>query len=131
MKLPFAKPVSCVTMHLPTGSEAKKQRYRSVSAYNISLVKVSILALPGLRALQSRKELEVIVRRVKSARDSMTWGKAGPPPLLIKIAPDLTEADKAGGWSMVGCKDGWMDAMVLSLRRAPYPPPGLALNPNR
>ncbi|GFH07998.1 DHO_dh domain-containing protein, partial [Haematococcus lacustris] len=24
----------------------------------------------------------------------MRWGPAGPPPLLIKIAPDLTDQDK-------------------------------------
>ena len=24
----------------------------------------------------------------------MPWGAAGPPPLLVKVAPDITEADK-------------------------------------
>ena len=34
------------------------------------------------------------------ASDSMSWMEAGPPPLLVKIAPDLTEADMAGGWGV-------------------------------
>lgn len=25
----------------------------------------------------------------------MQWGERGPPPLLIKVAPDLTDGDKA------------------------------------
>ena len=49
----------------------------------------------GLRALQGRKELEKLVRRVKHTRDQMQWGPRGPPPLLIKVAPDLTDGDKA------------------------------------
>lgn len=36
------------------------------------------------------------MRIVKDARDRLEWGPPGPPPLLVKIAPDLTEADKVG-----------------------------------
>ena len=43
----------------------------------------------GLRGLQGRKELDVLVSRVKATRDSLPWGPLGPPPLLVKIAPDL------------------------------------------
>jgi hypothetical protein len=32
--------------------------------------------------------------QVKGTRDRMAWGARGAPPLLIKIAPDLTELDK-------------------------------------
>lgn len=35
-----------------------------------------------------------LVVQVKGTRDRMVWGKEGPPPLLVKIAPDLTEVDK-------------------------------------
>ena len=34
------------------------------------------------------------VDQVKGTRDRMSWGARGAPPLLIKIAPDLTELDK-------------------------------------
>lgn len=35
------------------------------------------------------------MKRVKSTRDSMPWGPAGPPPLLVKVAPDITDTDKS------------------------------------
>lgn len=31
---------------------------------------------------------------MKGTRDRMQWGPGGPPPLLIKVAPDLSEPDK-------------------------------------
>ncbi|KAG2424053.1 hypothetical protein HYH02_015234 [Chlamydomonas schloesseri] len=58
------------------------------------VVNVSSPNTPGLRALQGRKELEALVNQVKGTRDRMVWGKSGPPPLLIKVAPDLNELDK-------------------------------------
>lgn len=33
--------------------------------------------------------------KVLAARDEMQWGEAGPPPLLVKIAPDLSKQDLA------------------------------------
>lgn len=59
------------------------------------VVNVSSPNTPGLRSLQGRRELESLVKQVKGTRDRMIWGPAGPPPLLIKIAPDLTEVDMA------------------------------------
>lgn len=61
-----------------------RPRYADLVVINISSPNT-----PGLRALQSRKELEDLVRAVKESRDKMTWGLAGPPPLVVKIAPDL------------------------------------------
>ncbi len=53
------------------------------------VVNVSSPNTPGLRALQGRGELENLLGRVLDAL-------ADPaPPLLLKIAPDLTEEDKA------------------------------------
>eukprot|EP00210_Caulerpa_lentillifera_P001792 g1722.t1 len=48
----------------------------------------------GLRVLQSQKEFRSLVLQIRKARDEMKWSKQGPPPLLVKIAPDLTEQDK-------------------------------------
>ena len=59
------------------------------------VINISSPNTPGLRALQSRTELETLVKAVKIARDEMSWGAQGPPPLLVKIAPDLTETDKS------------------------------------
>jgi len=58
------------------------------------VINVSSPNTPGLRSLQGRKQLEDLVKQVSLTRDRMRWGPSGPPPLLVKIAPDLTETDK-------------------------------------
>ncbi|XP_078176575.1 pyrimidine d [Carex rostrata] len=57
------------------------------------VINVSSPNTPGLRKLQGRKQLKDLVKRVQEARDEMQWGEEGPPPLLVKIAPDLTKED--------------------------------------
>ena len=51
------------------------------------VVNVSSPNTPGLRALQNRAELEAIVTAVDKVRNTL----ATKPPLLVKIAPDLSE----------------------------------------
>jgi dihydroorotate dehydrogenase len=53
------------------------------------VVNVSSPNTPGLRALQGREPLAALLAAVGAARAGRR------PPLLLKIAPDLTEADKA------------------------------------
>ena len=55
------------------------------------VVNVSSPNTPGLRALQGRAPLEKLLTSVLSARDSHAKGV----PVLLKVAPDLTEEDKA------------------------------------
>jgi dihydroorotate dehydrogenase len=52
------------------------------------VINVSSPNTPGLRALQGRAPLEALLAAVRAARG------VEKPPLLLKIAPDLTEADK-------------------------------------
>lgn len=59
------------------------------------MVNVSSPNTPGLRALQGRKEVEALLTRVQAALASVDWGGAQPPPLLLKIAPDLSDAQLA------------------------------------
>jgi len=71
------------------------QGVRALGRYaDYLVINISSPNTPGLRALQSKQSLVELVRRVRAARDDMRWGEAGPPPILVKIAPDLTEADK-------------------------------------
>ncbi len=51
-------------------------------------VNVSSPNTPGLRALQDPQSLEAIIRKVRQAQ-------ATPVPVFLKIAPDLTDEDKA------------------------------------
>ena len=53
------------------------------------VVNVSSPNTPGLRALQGREPLAALLAAVRAARGGLR------PPLLLKIAPDLTGADKA------------------------------------
>ncbi|PON68211.1 Dihydroorotate dehydrogenase, class [Parasponia andersonii] len=57
------------------------------------VINVSSPNTPGLRMLQGRKQLKDLVKKVQAARDEMQWGEEGPPPLLVKIAPDLSKED--------------------------------------
>ncbi|CAH9109290.1 unnamed protein product [Cuscuta europaea] len=57
------------------------------------VVNISSPNTPGLRQLQGRKQLKDLVKKVQAARDEMQWGEEGPPPLLVKIAPDLSKQD--------------------------------------
>jgi dihydroorotate dehydrogenase len=53
-------------------------------------VNVSSPNTPGLRALQDRASLDDLLRRVMDAREALPQAR---PPVLLKIAPDLTEED--------------------------------------
>jgi dihydroorotate dehydrogenase len=55
------------------------------------VVNVSSPNTPGLRDLQARAVLEVLLRQVLAARDET----GAHPPLLVKIAPDLTPEERA------------------------------------
>ena len=56
------------------------------------VVNVSSPNTPGLRALQSRDQLAVLLDAVLAARAEAA--PENPPALLLKVAPDLTEDDK-------------------------------------
>ncbi|GAX80868.1 hypothetical protein CEUSTIGMA_g8303.t1 [Chlamydomonas eustigma] len=76
------------------------------------VINVSSPNTPGLRALQGRTELEALVKQVKATRDRMPWSEQGPPPLLVKIAPDLSETDKVDIATVV--TDLGVDGLIIS-----------------
>lgn len=51
---------------------------------------------PGLRNLQGKQELENLIRQVLKARDSLSlaFEDKRKVPVLLKIAPDLSNEDK-------------------------------------
>ena len=57
------------------------------------VVNVSSPNTPGLRALQGREPLRELLARVLTARAARPLERT--PPILLKIAPDLTDDDKA------------------------------------
>ncbi|KAK6138772.1 hypothetical protein DH2020_027483 [Rehmannia glutinosa] len=64
-----------------------------VHTNHLQVINISSPNTPGLRQLQGRKQLKDLVKKVQAARDEMQWGEEGPPPLLVKIAPDLSKQD--------------------------------------
>ena len=77
------------------------------------VVNVSSPNTPGLRRLQGRKQLHDLLKVVKTTRDALEMrdGRA-PPPLLVKIAPDLSQADLADVCEVV--MELKLDGMVVS-----------------
>ncbi|CCG08174.1 quinone-dependent dihydroorotate dehydrogenase [Pararhodospirillum photometricum] len=59
------------------------------------VINVSSPNTPGLRALQGREPLQALVGRARRALDLACPDPAKRPPLLLKIAPDLTDDDLA------------------------------------
>ena len=53
-------------------------------------VNISSPNTPGLRNLQARENLMPLLSRITEER-TKTCGKENPPPLLVKLAPDLNE----------------------------------------
>lgn len=74
------------------------------------VVNVSSPNTPGLRALQGRDELTALLSRVSSAMDTATSGRS--PPLLLKIAPDLTPDDRADIAAVV--QERGVDGLIVS-----------------
>ena len=56
------------------------------------VINVSSPNTPGLRALQSRDQLSELLDAVRA--ELRAEAPSDPPPLLLKVAPDLTEDDK-------------------------------------
>jgi dihydroorotate dehydrogenase len=71
-------------------------------------VNVSSPNTPGLRALQSRAELEQLLARLNAARDA----SARRPPMLLKIAPDLREDELED--IAAACAGGAVDGIIVS-----------------
>jgi dihydroorotate dehydrogenase len=57
------------------------------------VVNVSSPNTPGLRELQNADNLDELLGTLQQRNDELSAGGARPKPLLVKIAPDLTEAE--------------------------------------
>jgi dihydroorotate dehydrogenase len=71
-------------------------------------VNISSPNTPGLRALQSRAELEQLLARLNDARAQ----QARRPPMLLKIAPDLREDELED--IAAACAGGAVDGIIVS-----------------
>jgi dihydroorotate dehydrogenase len=82
-------------------------------------VNVSSPNTPGLRNLQEAKSLNDLLARVVDAREKVR-AHAGPTPILLKIAPDLTLADLD---DLVGvARERAVDGMIVANTTLSRPP---------
>ncbi|XP_076109921.1 dihydroorotate dehydrogenase (quinone), mitochondrial-like isoform X4 [Mytilus galloprovincialis] len=65
------------------------RKFGKVADYLV--INISSPNTPGLRAMQGKDMLDTLLEKVLSERDHIRGRK---PPLLVKIAPDLTDQDK-------------------------------------
>jgi dihydroorotate dehydrogenase len=77
------------------------------------------MLLAGLRALQSRSALDHLITRVQDAMRHVDFPDRRPP-LLVKIAPDLTEADMDDIAAVVLARG--VDGLVISNTTIGRPP---------
>jgi dihydroorotate dehydrogenase len=80
------------------------------------VINVSSPNTPGLRALQGKEPLAALIGRVRTARDLLPER----PPLLLKIAPDLTSEDRAD-IAEVALAQG-LDGLIISNTTIARPP---------
>jgi dihydroorotate dehydrogenase len=71
-------------------------------------VNISSPNTPGLRALQSRAELDSLLARLNAARDQ----QSAKPPMLLKIAPDLRDDEMED--IALACGKGAVDGIIVS-----------------
>jgi len=79
------------------------------------------VSLQGLRALQQKQELHDLLSSVQHRRDALFRSLRRPaPPLLVKIAPDLTESEKDAIAGVV--LDLKLDGLLISNTTVARPP---------
>ncbi len=74
------------------------------------VINVSSPNTPGLRDLQARQALQELLQRARQARDALPM--LHKPPLLVKVAPDLSPAERAD--VAEACLAAKVDGLVVS-----------------
>ncbi len=82
---------------------------RPRAGLRLSLGQRLVANTAGLRDLQGRQALDELLARVREARDALP---GRPTPLLLKIAPDVTEADIDD--IVAVARERGMDGMIVS-----------------
>ncbi|XP_033732369.1 dihydroorotate dehydrogenase (quinone), mitochondrial-like [Pecten maximus] len=86
------------------------KQFGNLSDYLV--VNVSSPNTPGLRDMQGRERLEQLLDQVVVARNSLKSDRK--PPILVKIAPDLTQKDKEDVAAVVTKREGFIDGLIVS-----------------
>ncbi|ELT87928.1 hypothetical protein CAPTEDRAFT_175874 [Capitella teleta] len=85
------------------------ERFNDLADYLV--VNVSSPNTPGLRAMQGRKELQTLLDAVVAQRDQ---GHKKRTPIVVKIAPDLSQQDKIDIAAVVARPKSGVDGLIIS-----------------
>lgn len=85
-------------------------RFGTVADYFV--VNVSSPNTPGLRNLQHKDDLKLLLAKVLAARDTLANKKR--TPVLLKIAPDLSDNDLRDIVSVISRKECRIDGIIIS-----------------
>lgn len=79
------------------------------------VINVSSPNTPGLRDMQGKKALSELIGDVLKARDTLAEDLGGKNlPVLLKVAPDLTDKDKEDIVSVISQKGTKVDGLIVS-----------------
>ncbi|XP_033221295.1 dihydroorotate dehydrogenase (quinone), mitochondrial [Belonocnema kinseyi] len=84
------------------------RRFSDLADYFV--INVSSPNTPGLRNLQSKKNLEDLLTKLNDTRQSLE----NQPPLLLKLAPDLSENERQNIADVVRQSKSRVDGLVIS-----------------
>nr|CAG4638549.1 EOG090X08P9 [Cyclestheria hislopi] len=76
------------------------------------VINISSPNTPGLRTLQRRNELETLISKVLLARNNLNLSKR--PPLLLKIAPDLSQDEMKDIAAVILQENCRVDGIIIS-----------------
>lgn len=83
------------------------KKFANVADYFV--INVSSPNTPGLRSLQSRQDLEHLLTKVNEVRKSIQSNQ----PLLLKLAPDLSDSERADIANVILKKQSKVDGLIL------------------
>ncbi|XP_013394866.1 dihydroorotate dehydrogenase (quinone), mitochondrial [Lingula anatina] len=84
------------------------------------VINISSPNTPGLRDLQGKQQLQELIDNVLEARNQLQCKRK--PPLLVKIAPDLTEQDKIEIAAVLARPNKSVDGLIISNTTVSRPP---------
>lgn len=88
-----------------------KQGIEALGPYcDYLVINISSPNTPGLRSMQNKKELEQLLKSTVEERNKLSK----PVPLLLKISPDLNEAELKDIASVIQKKGTKIDALIVS-----------------
>lgn len=76
------------------------------------VVNISSPNTPGLRNLQKRDDLKLLLSAIKKARDDLPFDNK--PPILLKLAPDLSSNERNDIADVLKRKDCKIDGLIIS-----------------